>query len=175
MTLRLLPFALVCAVSLMLTHEGESGENRAAMARRRATAALPGDVGKPIFLRIIKDERELELWVQQAEGWKLRRRYGIAAMSGTVGPKTREGDRQAPEGFYRVTREALNPRSRYFLAFNIGYPNRYDRELKRTGSNIMVHGSCVSVGCFAITDESIAELYTMVAEALHGGQAYVPV
>lgn len=131
--------------------------------------------GAAACLRVFKESRELELWLQAGEDWTLFRRYPIAAMSGTLGPKLREGDRQAPEGFYGVTATALNPASRFHLAFNLGYPNAFDRHHQRTGSLIMIHGAEVSTGCFAMTDPLIEEIYLLVAAALAGGQAEVPV
>lgn len=134
-------------------------------------------VGSPVFIRIIKEDRILELWGKpdNRQTYLLIKKYPIAGMSGGLGPKQKQGDKQAPEGFYEVTRQALNPYSNYHLSFNIGYPNAYDRALGRTGSLIMVHGSVVSIGCFAITDEGIEEVYTMVAEALKNGQSKVHV
>ena len=131
--------------------------------------------GKPVFIRIVKEKRELELHVKEGDSWRLLKTYPIAAMSGTLGPKQAEGDLQAPEGFYEVYPSSLNPRSNHWLAFNVGYPNAYDRSLGRTGSYIMVHGGASSVGCFAITDPAIEEVYTMVDQALKAGQPCVPV
>ncbi|OYW71290.1 MAG: hypothetical protein B7Z37_28220 [Verrucomicrobia bacterium 12-59-8] len=140
-------------------------------------AATQCKLGQPAFIRIFKESRELELWVQRSTGsreWGLLRTYPIACFSGTLGPKTREGDMQAPEGFYDVTARLLNPASNYHLAFNIGYPNAYDLEQKRTGSLIMVHGDMCSVGCFAMTDAVIEEIY-LVVEAACKGSGSVPV
>ena len=96
--------------------------------------------------------------------------YPICNWSGNVGPKTTLGDKQAPEGFYRVANTQMNPNSQYYLAFNLGYPNAYDRALQRTGDALMVHGKCKSVGCYAMTDALIEEIYTLAREALKGGQ-----
>jgi TatA/E family protein of Tat protein translocase len=107
-------------------------------------------------LRIFKAEKRLELWLQGADGrYALFRGYDICKYSGGLGPKIREGDRQAPEGFYRVGKLQLNPNSRHHVAFNLGFPNAYDRQLGRTGSALMVHGGCTSIGCYAITDEKV--------------------
>ena len=144
-------------------------------ARQAAGDTFGEYYGKPVFLRIIKEDELMELWGQMGDTWRLLKEYPIAAMSGTLGPKTREGDCQAPEGFYAVRLKGLNPNSNYYLSFNIGYPNAYDRSLQRTGSYIMVHGSDVSIGCFAMTDEGIAEIYGMVEAALKAGQPAVPV
>lgn len=131
--------------------------------------------GKPVFIRIIKEEEVLELWLKEGKTWESVKQYPILAMSGELGPKQKVGDEQTPEGFYRVVVGGLNPWSSYHLSFNIGYPNRYDRELGRTGSHIMIHGDAVSIGCFAMGDEAIEEIYTLVAKALTSGQRYVPV
>ena len=128
------------------------------------------ELGQPAFIRIFKESRELELWLQGARGeWRLFRTYPIACFSGVLGPKTREGDMQAPEGFYNVTQKMLNPASNYHLAFNIGYPNAYDLAQGRTGSLIMVHGDVCSIGCFAMTDAVIEEIYLMVEAAVKNG------
>lgn len=138
-------------------------------------AARKCALGQPAFVRIFKESRELELWLQGDAGeWRLFRTYPIACFSGTLGPKTREGDLQAPEGFYNVTQKMLNPASSYHLAFNIGYPNAYDLAQQRTGSLIMVHGDVCSVGCFAMTDAVIEEIYLVVDAAVKSGGS-VPV
>lgn len=155
--------------------ESESGTNRVQCARKNTADALGEYFGCPIFIRIIKEEWLLELWVQQGDKWCMLKAYPIAGMSGTLGPKTAEGDCQAPEGFYAVTPQALNPRSKYHLSFNIGYPNDYDRALGHTGSYIMVHGGNESVGCFAMTDTGIEAIYTLVHEAFLAGQESIPV
>ncbi|MBT8037512.1 MAG: murein L,D-transpeptidase [Verrucomicrobiae bacterium] len=131
-------------------------------------------LGSPVFLRIFKESRQLELWMLHPASEKYRhfKTWDIAAMSGQLGPKLAEGDFQAPEGFYYVGPSAMKPDSRYHLAFNIGYPNQYDREHNRTGSFIMVHGSRFSVGCFAMTDPGIEEIYTLCSLALTNGQPY---
>lgn len=131
--------------------------------------------GAHAYLRAFKEERVLELWLQTNEGWKLWRTYTIAAASGQLGPKLREGDYQVPEGFYTVTTRHLNPASKYHLAFNIGYPNDYDQHHQRTGSFIMIHGREVSIGCLAMTDPAIEEIYLLVQAALGKGQPSVPV
>lgn len=171
---RLLPLLMLMA--LPLTGTPCHGNDRVAKARQHVEAELKEHFGKPVFLRIIKEDYELELWLQEPDGkWLLFDTYEIAAMSGELGPKTKEGDEQAPEGFYRVLPRAMNPRSMYHLSFNIGYPNAYDRSLGRTGSYIMVHGSDVSIGCFAMTDPIIEEIYTLVNEAFRAGVKSVPV
>ncbi|MEG3022599.1 MAG: murein L,D-transpeptidase family protein [Akkermansia sp.] len=163
------------------SQENENRENIALQRVKKSSKSwlIPKNIriGNPIFIRIIKEDRILELWGQpdNQNTFNLIKQYHIAGMSGNLGPKQKEGDHQAPEGFYSVIPSALNPQSNYHLSFNIGYPNEYDRSLGRTGAFIMIHGSNVSVGCFAITDAGIEEVYTMVAQALKIGQPSVPV
>ncbi len=130
-------------------------------------------VGDPLLLRIFKQEAILEVWMRGDEGYKHIKDYAICAYSGGLGPKLAEGDGQSPEGFYKVRKKQLNPNSKFHLAFNLGYPNKYDREHQRTGSFLMVHGNCVSIGCYAMTDEKIEEIYALVESALHQGQKKV--
>ncbi|MEP7239829.1 MAG: hypothetical protein ABI697_02980 [Devosia sp.] len=134
-------------------------------------------LGDEAHVRIFKREGVLELWLKAdaAPRFALFKSYPICKWSGTLGPKLKEGDRQAPEGFYRVAARQLNPRSRHHLAFNLGFPNALDTELGRTGSALMVHGGCSSVGCFAMTDGRIDEIYALVEAALGGGQREVDV
>jgi murein L,D-transpeptidase YafK len=133
------------------------------------------EAGKPIFIRIFKTESILEIWMEKEDRYVHLKDYEICAWSGRLGPKLKEGDRQSPEGFYRVYRSSLNPHSRFHLSFNLGYPNAYDRAHGRTGSYLMVHGDCRSIGCYAMTDRNIDEIYMLVNEALRHGQAFVPV
>lgn len=125
----------------------------------------------PILVRIFKQEAELEVWKQDRTGhYALLKTYPICRWSGELGPKVKEGDRQAPEGFYSITPGQMNPKSQYYLAFNIGYPNAYDRSWGRTGAELMIHGDCSSRGCYAMTDEQIGEIYALGREAFFGGQ-----
>ncbi len=124
----------------------------------------------PIFIRIFKEESELEVWKLKDGRFQLFRTYPICAWSGGLGPKVQQGDRQAPEGFYTVGRSQMNPRSLYHLAFNIGFPNAYDHANGHTGSALMIHGDCKSVGCYAMTDAYIEEIYILAREAFNAGQ-----
>ena len=125
----------------------------------------------PIFVRIFKESSELEVWKQTRAGtYALLTTYSICKWSGALGPKKVEGDRQAPEGFYTVTPAQMNPNSSYYLSFNIGYPNAYDRSLGRTGSNLMVHGACSSAGCYSMTDDNAGEIFALARDAFRGGQ-----
>ena len=131
-------------------------------------------LGDSAYLRAFKESRELELWLQNDQQWQLFRTYPVAAASGRLGPKLMEGDCQVPEGFYQITAKQLNPASNYHLAMNIGYPNAYDLHRARTGSFIMIHGSNVSIGCLAMTDPCIEEIYLIIQSALASGQAHIP-
>ena len=126
----------------------------------------------PILMRIFKEESELEVWKQDDSGrFALFRSYPICRFSGELGPKIKTGDRQAPEGFYTITPGLMNPNSSQYLAINTGFPNAYDRANGRTGSFLMIHGGCSSAGCYAMTDEQMAEIYALAREAFFGGQA----
>jgi len=126
----------------------------------------------PILMRIFKEEAELEVWKQNDSGrFALLRTYPICRWSGELGPKIKTGDRQAPEGIYTITPGLMNPNSSYYLAINTGFPNAYDRANGRTGAFLMIHGGCSSAGCYAMTDEQIAEIYALAREAFFGGQA----
>jgi len=129
------------------------------------------DLQSPILVRLFKQEAELEVWKQTRNGqFALLKTYPICRWSGDLGPKVREGDRQAPEGFYSINPGQMNPQSAYYLSFNTGYPNAFDKALGRSGSQLMVHGDCSSRGCYAMTDEQIAEIYSLGRESFFGGQ-----
>jgi murein L,D-transpeptidase YafK len=125
----------------------------------------------PILVRIFKQESELEVWKEDKSGsYALLKTYPICRWSGELGPKVKEGDRQAPEGFYTITPGLMNPNSSYYLAINMGFPNAYDRANGRSGAFLMIHGDCSSRGCYAMTDEQIAEIYALARESFFGGQ-----
>ncbi len=130
------------------------------------------EYGQPIFIRIFKQEEQLELWIERDGRFHLFRTWPIARYSGELGPKLAEGDHQAPEGFYYVPPGNMNPMSNHLLAFNLGFPNTYDEAHGRTGSYLMVHGGRSSVGCYAMTDPAIAEIYTLADAALRNGQPF---
>ena len=133
-------------------------------------------VGAPLLVRIFKEENQMEVWLQQEYGPFVHfRTYQICSRSGVLGPKFKEGDRQAPEGFYMVSQRQMNPKSKYHLSFNIGYPNAYDKAHGRTGTHLMVHGGCSSSGCYAINDEQVQELFSLAREAFLYGQKEFPV
>jgi murein L,D-transpeptidase YafK len=134
-------------------------------------AAQGLELGAPVFLRIFKLESELELWMEKDGRYRLFGTYPICLWSGRLGPKISEGDLQAPEGFYTVGKEQLNPNSRWHRSFSLGFPNEFDRAQGRTGSFLMVHGGCASIGCYAMTNDVIDELWRVVTAALDRGQA----
>ena len=125
----------------------------------------------PVMARIFKEEGVLEVWKQKTNGrYDMVASYEICKWSGKLGPKYVEGDRQAPEGFYSVSAAQMNPNSQYYLSFNLGFPNAYDRANGRTGQHLMVHGACSSAGCYSMTDESMSEIYAFGRDAFKGGQ-----
>ncbi|MGE4166561.1 MAG: L,D-transpeptidase family protein [Xanthobacteraceae bacterium] len=129
------------------------------------------DKDSPILVRLFKEEAEAEVWKKNRNGeFALLKTYPICRWSGDLGPKVKEGDRQAPEGFYTITPGQMNPNSQFYLAFNMGYPNAFDRAWNRTGSQLMVHGDCSSRGCYAMTDEQMVEIYALARESFFGGQ-----
>ncbi len=133
-------------------------------------AAKDMKLGTPIFMRIFKKEARLEIWIKGKNRFKHFASYPICYFSGLLGPKQKQGDRQSPEGFYTVSKGQLNPNSRWHRSFNLGYPNLFDRSHKRTGDYLMVHGGCSSTGCYAMTNEVIDEIWTIVTQALNKGQ-----
>ncbi|MEP3653738.1 MAG: L,D-transpeptidase family protein [Litorimonas sp.] len=145
------------------------------------TPPMESHLSSELFIRIIKtteakDKGVLQMWKRGADDWfHLDRSFDICTWSGALGPKLREGDGQSPEGFYFIKPSSLNPNSSYHLSFNLGFPNAYDRSHDRTGSFLMVHGDCVSIGCYAMTDEGIEEIYADVEAAFAGGQNFIRV
>ncbi|MHB2169395.1 L,D-transpeptidase family protein [Alsobacter sp. R-9] len=151
----------------------------------RAYAPIPGDTlslmvkkdttrSAPVLVRAYKKESEIEVWKQNSEGRYVHlKTYPVCRWSGQLGPKKKEGDRQVPEGFYTVTASQMNPNSAYWLSFNVGYPNPMERAMGRSGGDIMVHGTCSSRGCFAMTNDQIEEIYAIMREAFNGGQKAV--
>jgi len=129
------------------------------------------DERAPIFIRIFKEESELEIWKQRDDGRFYHfKTYPICNWSGALGPKLKQGDKQAPEGFYSVARHQMNPNSSFHVSFNLGYPNDFDKAHARTGDFLMVHGKCRSAGCYAMTDALMEEIYALAREAFEGGQ-----
>lgn len=132
-------------------------------------------LGSPVVIRIFKAESTLEIWMEKDGTYVPFAAYPVCYWSGTLGPKLREGDRQAPEGFYTITIHQLHDGRRWTRSLDVGYPNVFDEANQRSGSNILVHGGCDSVGCFAMTDRVNAEIYQLVSAALSAGVVWVPV
>jgi murein L,D-transpeptidase YafK len=174
---------LIAAFSAGLTPAACLGEDSKPLPAK-ATRELPSELlallrqkrmskNSPIILRVFKEEAELEVWKQDTTGlFQLLKTYPICRWSGDLGPKQWEGDRQAPEGFYTITPELMNPNSNYYLAINTGYPNSFDKANKRDGSLLMIHGDCSSSGCYAMTDEQISEIYSLARDSLLGRPAF---
>ena len=129
--------------------------------------ALGTTASAPTLIRTYKKEAEFEIWKKKSDGqYALLKTFPMCRWSGQLGPKLREGDHQVPEGFYTITPGQMNPNSAYYLSFNVGYPNAFDRAWDRTGGTIMVHGICSSAGCYSMTDAQIAEIYAIAREVL---------
>ena len=134
-------------------------------------AKLDTTPSSPTLIRTYKMESELEIWKMKSNGeYALLKTYPMCRWSGQLGPKKKEGDMQVPEGFYPIAPGQMNPNSHYYLAFNVGYPNAYDRAYGRTGGTVMVHGVCSSAGCFSMTDEQVADIYAIARDSFRGGQ-----
>lgn len=168
--------AVAGTVALGLTGCGSAPElSPAEQPLTKQTMMLLGKKGmaaeQPIFVRIFKEESELEVWKARDDGRFYHfKTYPICNWSGELGPKQKEGDKQAPEGFYTVAANQLNPNSQFHVSFNLGYPNAYDRSHGRNGQFLMVHGKCKSAGCYAMTDALMEEIYALAREAFKGGQ-----
>ncbi|KAB1073947.1 L,D-transpeptidase family protein [Methylobacterium planeticum] len=170
---------LACLV-LFLALPGFAGGARAQNAKAEApipAATLAAMAAKgvtaqsPVLFRAYKRESEIEVWKKNGTGrYVYIKTFPICRWSGQLGPKRKNGDRQTPEGFYMVPKRQMNPNSRYYLSFDVGYPNAYDRAHGGTGSAVMVHGVCSSMGCFAMTDQSVGEIYAIARDALNAGQ-----
>jgi len=160
------------ALSACVTGEGDGRHLQPLPAKLISEMSGKGmSQGDPILVRIFKKESELEVWKRDRSGqYALLKTYPMCRWSGQLGPKKREGDRQAPEGFYTVTADLMNPRSQFYLSFNLGFPNPLEKSQGYTGSALMVHGACTSSGCFAMTDEGVTEIYGLAREAFAGGQ-----
>jgi len=177
-------------VNALAGSPAKSAVSRAAV--KKTTPKLTKDLtakgftlGDAVFMRIIKSPAPaagtlkggtLEVYLQKPEGrFEHYKTYDICAASGTQGPKTKTGDQQSPEGFYYLNAARFNPWSSYHLSLNLGYPNTYDRARGYTGDYLMIHGNCVSIGCYAMTDKGIDEIYTLSQAALQNGQTIIRV
>ena len=168
--------ALLSACSLERREQSSSRAAQSTITAQTLAAmdSIGTDRNQPILIRAFKKESEIEIWKRTRAGtYALMKTYPVCRWSGRLGPKTREGDRQVPEGFYTVTPGQMNPNSAMWLSFNVGYPNPMERALGRTGGDIMVHGTCSSRGCYAMTNEQMDEIYAVMREAFQGGQKVV--
>jgi murein L,D-transpeptidase YafK len=165
--------AALLLASLALMPSDRATPRGLAFAQRAQQAGYsPGD---PVMIRIFKQESTLELWMHKDDRFELFATYPICFWSGRLGPKEREGDRQAPEGFYAFSRDELRIGGRHPRSINIGFPNALDRAFGRTGSYILLHGGCTSIGCFAMTDPVMDEIYALADAALQHGQDRIQV
>src|SRR5579872_4814077 len=175
-------FAVALTASAAALLAGCEDDGRLASGPGRSLTPIPADTialmqqkdttpASPVLIRTYKKEAELEIWKMKSDGrYALLKTYPMCRWSGQLGPKKREGDMQVPEGFYSIAPGQMNPNSHYYLAFNVGYPNAYDRAYGRTGGNVMVHGVCSSAGCFSMTDEQVADIYAIARDSFSGGQ-----
>ena len=164
----------------------QMGEERVRSASDRVATRV-GDLfeqaGLPyptdVLFRVFKSERILEVWGLDpvTSRYVLVREYPVCAVSGHLGPKTRRGDQQVPEGFYSI--DLFNPRSRFHLSMRVDYPNASDlargRFDDRMGGDIFVHGGCATIGCVPVTDRVIERLYVIAMDARSNGQATIPI
>ncbi|MEO8882237.1 MAG: murein L,D-transpeptidase family protein [Devosia sp.] len=173
--LTLLAMTLVLAACNEFTTPDEKANQPLASDLAQKIKDIDSTLGAPMMMRIIKQESVMEVWKQTNSGkYALLTTFKICAYSGGFGPKIVEGDRQAPEGYYDITPALMNKNSNYYLAFNTGFPNKFDKSYGRTGANLMVHGDCSSSGCYAMTDKEIAQIFVLVREAFKGGSRSVP-
>src|SRR5205823_12743927 len=165
--------AALAAALTPVTCLGEDGNQ----LPTRATKELPPELlsllrqkkmpkHSPILIRIFKEEAELEVWKQDTTGhFQILKIFPICRWSGDLGPKLHEGERQAPEGFYTVTPELMNPNSNFYLATTTGFPNRSDSANNRDGRRLLIHGACPSRARYAITEERIGEIYSLARDS----------
>lgn len=170
--------SLTSQASAQADDMAQTARSREAMTRnetplREALAEAGFEWGANLHIRIYKEEEELEVWLQDGDTYRLFATHDICSYSGRLGPKKRQGDNQAPEGFYYVPPSAFNPWSDYHLAFNLGYPNAFDQAHGRTGNYLMVHGRCVSIGCYAMTDPVIEKTWALAHAAFESGQPFI--
>ena len=177
----ILIFVFAIFPATALGDEPESKRSIAAIERvktdlQRDLTAKQLSYGAPVFIQVTKVPAELTVHIQTNDGtFEPFRSYPICSYSGGLGPKKREGDGKSPEGFYTVHSDQMNPNSSYHLSFNLGFPNAYDRAKGYTGSYLMVHGRCVSIGCYAMTDPAMDEIWALMTAAFERGQREIHV
>jgi len=169
-------FGIACCAEVPETRRSKKAIERVTSTLVSALAEKDMRLGAPVFIQITKQPAELNVFVKgNDETFQLFRTYKICAYSGGLGPKKKQGDAKSPEGFYSVRPNQMNPTSSYHLSFNLGYPNAFDRAKGYTGDYLMVHGDCVSIGCYAMTDPVMDEIWTLMAAAFEGGQSEIGV
>ncbi|WP_235365401.1 L,D-transpeptidase family protein [Proteus terrae] len=162
---QLISFLTLMLISLLVNAENSS---------RFLMKPVKKSTGQPIYIQIFKEESLLELYTEKLDGQLEKvRTYPICSYSGGLGPKKFQGDLKSPEGFYQVNFSQLNPNSRFYRAINLGFPNQYDKSKGYTGDFLMIHGACKSVGCYAMTDSVMDEIYQYAELALQGGQSTI--
>lgn len=129
------------------------------------------DYPKEIILAVFKEERKLQVYSKDYNGIRLIKEYPFTAFSGQLGPKLKEGDKQIPEGIYKV--EYLNPNSSYYLSIKVSYPNEFDKSkteftnITEMGGDIFIHGKSATIGCIPIGDEAIEEVFLLAHKAMN--------
>ncbi len=168
--------ALIAAAEVPTSQRASAAVARNTENMQALSAARGLELGAPVYLRLTKRPAELTAYLQSGDGSYLPlKTWKICSFSGGLGPKKAEGDGKSPEGFYSVRPRQMNPASSFHLSFNLGFPNAYDRAQGYTGSFLMVHGDCVSIGCYAMTDQGIEEIWTVMQAAFDKGQSEIPV
>jgi murein L,D-transpeptidase YafK len=172
----IMPLASIMAAQVPSSKRSKDAIKKANPRIQMELRAKAISYGTQVFIRMFKESKELEVWLKKGKVFEHFKTYKICTYgTGGLGPKGKQGDGKAPEGFYQVSAKSLNPLSDYHLALNLGYPNEYDRAHKRTGSALMIHGDCVSIGCYAMTDDGIEEIYSLVDAALRNGQPFIQI
>jgi murein L,D-transpeptidase YafK len=170
-------FALLLSLTMVTKPAELPDSKRASTARAAAWPRLQTELNDHgfdknyrLYIRIIKQLDLMEVWAKRGSKYEIFKRYNVCYYSGGLGTKVNRGDGKSPEGFYTIGAKQLNPVSTYHLAINIGYPNKLEQLKGCTGDAIMLHGSCASIGCYAMTNPTIEEIYTLVYKALDAGQ-----
>jgi murein L,D-transpeptidase YafK len=163
------PSLMLCLPLTVLANprlDGVRAARSADVDRLLAAAGLPATVDT-VSLRAFKEEKVIELWAGAGKGpLTLVKTYAICAASGELGPKRKEGDLQVPEGLYEIVE--FNPASNFHLSMKVSYPNASDRlrsDARRPGGLIYLHGNCASIGCIAIEDGPIEEVFLVAQRA----------
>jgi len=170
-------FILLLSLSIIAKPIDLPDSKRASTARTAIWPKLQKELSEQgfdknyrLYIRVFKQLDQLEIWAKKGNKYEIFKRYNVCYYSGGLGTKMSKGDGKSPEGFYNIGAKQLNPVSNYHLSINIGYPNKLEKLKGCTGDAIMIHGSCASIGCYAMTNPTIEEIYTLVYKALEAGQ-----